>query len=134
MGKEITTTNEKFIIAFKTLDLLLHTTELSRQVNWNLSKNLDKLESFYKRYTKHQTELLNKFVLFDENNKIRTNENGEPRFAPQKRNEYLVALTELLECEETIDLLIIKFTDLPEVLSKGISLSHIAFMIDDETE
>jgi len=123
--------NIEIINAVKSISELLQLEDLPTRINWILSKNLRKLQSSDETYSKCEIELLNKYVLRDDENKIRQDENGNPKFAPKMKDEYMKRLNELVECEDTICVHVIKLSDLPEKLGKGVNLFNIDFMIDD---
>jgi hypothetical protein len=134
MGKEVTLKNIELIGAMQSINELLELDDLSTKVNYNLTKNYMKYEQSLKTYTKCEQELLNKYAIKDESGNFKIDENGEPKFAPNNRIEYFKKRDELLSVEDTIDILNIKISLLPEKIGKGKKLRNIMFMIDDDLE
>lgn len=122
--------NYELIGAMQSIGEMLQLEDLSTKVNYALNKNLMKIEQSLKVYTKCENELLDKYALKDENKNFII-ENNEPKFAPNNKKEYLTKREELLNCEETIDIMDFKLSALPDKIGKGIKLHNIMFMIDD---
>lgn len=124
--------NIEIIGAMQSIVELLQLETLSTKVNYNLTKNHIKLEQSLVTYTKCVNELLNKYAIKDESGKYIIDDNGNYKFAPNNKVEYISKHEELLNCEDTISILNIKLSDLPENIGKGSKLRSIMFMIEDE--
>jgi len=132
---EVTLTNIKIINAIQSIGEMLQLEDLSTKVNYNLNKNLMSFENALKTYNKCNKELLDKYAIKNEDGSLKIDENtNEIKFAPNNKKEYITKRDELLECEETVDILNIKLSSLPDNIGKGIKLYNIMFMIDDDTE
>lgn len=130
---EVILKNYEIIGAMQSIVEMLQLDTLSTKVNYNLTKNHMKLEQSLKAYTKCENELLNKYAVKDENEKFII-ENNEPKFDPNSKKEYLTKRDELLSCEDTIDILSVKLSALPENIGKGNKLRSIMFMIEDDAD
>lgn len=125
--------NVEILNAMNSTKILLQTEdkEFSVKARWNLMKNMKRYESLFKTYSEMEFELLKQYALKDESGNIKLDEKNEPKFAPNSKNEYLVKREELLNCENTVDLLTVNLSDLEGHVSNGEILYHLEFMIDD---
>lgn len=104
--------------------------ELPSKVNWAFMKNFKKLNSSYGDYDEVRKKLIADCV--------QKNDEGEPieinkkfKFIEGKENIFNEKVAELLNLEDTIDIHVIKLSELDGVKIKGNLLSLIEFMIDD---
>jgi len=130
---EVTLKNYEIIGGMQSINEMLQLDDLSTKVNYNLTKNHMRLEQSIKAYTKCEQELLDKYAIKDELGKFKI-DNGEPKFAPNNKTEYLLKRDELLNMEDTVEILNIKLSSLPENIGKGNKLRNIMFMIEDDLE
>jgi hypothetical protein len=128
---DVTLKNIEIVNAMQSIGELLLLEDLTTKVNWNLSKNFKKLQSSFKTFSECEQELLKKHALKNEDGSLKTDEDGEAKFAPKMKVEYFEKRSELLNCEDTIDILSIKLSDLPDKIGKGVNLLNLDFMIDD---
>lgn len=132
---EKTLTNIQIINAMQSIGEMLQLEDLSTKVNYNLNKNLMKLEDLLKTYNKCNKELLDKYAIKNEDGSYKTDEDtNEVKFAPNNKKEYITKRDELLSCEEQVDIHNIKLSSLPDNIGKGNKLYNIMFMIEDDTE
>lgn len=131
---KITLKNYEIINAVNSLKELLQLDNLSTKVNWNLSKNFKLLLNSHEIFNECEANLLNKYVLRDDENKIRQDENGNPKFSPKMHNEYLIEHNELLQCEDNVNILTIKLSDFPDNIGRGMNLFNLDFMIEQDNE
>jgi len=127
--------NIQIINAMRSIEDMLQLDDLSTKVNYNLNKNLMTLENALKTYNKCNKELLDKYAIKNEDGSLKIDENtNEIKFAPNNKKEYITKRDELLECEESVSILNIKLSTLPDNIGKGNKLYNLMFMIEDDTE
>lgn len=108
---------------------LMQVKDLDIKVSWNIMKNVEKLENVVKRYSTLEKELVEKYALKDDDGNIKLDDNNQPKFPP--RTEFYKKQNELLECEETIDVNVIKLSDLNGSGLSPATLYNFKFMIDE---
>jgi len=107
--------------------------ELPVKVGWNLTKNMKKFESAWKSFVEFESELVNKYALKDETGKIKYDDNGQPKFAPVNKDKFNKEHNDLYMCENTLDILKIKYSDLEESKIKSSLLFDLNYMIEDDS-
>lgn len=118
------------IEAFKELVAI----KLPTKVSWNVTKNVKKIESSFKDYLECENEILKKYALTDENGNLRLDEQNQPKFPPNNIDKYNKERNELLQCEDTIDILTINLSDLEGKNISAATLLNLEFMIIEDTE
>jgi hypothetical protein len=134
---EVKLKNIEVINAMNSTKILLQTEDkdFSVKARWNLMKNMKKYESIFKTYSESEIEYVSRYAMKDVDGKFISEEGtNEPKFTPSNKNEYLSKRDELLECENTIDILKVKLSDLEGHVKNGEILYHLEFMIDDSEE
>ena len=132
---DVSLKNIEIINAMQSIGEMLQLEDLSTKVNYNLNKNLMKLEDLLKTYNKCNKELLDKYAIKNEDGSLKIDEDtNEVKFAPNNKKEYITKRDELLSCEEQVDIHNIKLSSLPDNIGKGDKLYNLMFMIDDDTE
>ena len=107
---------------------------LPTKTSWNISKNMKKLEGWYKTFSDCEMKLVNELAVKGEDGKIKYDDENQPKFAPKNREEFIKRRNELLNCEDEIDFLKINLSDLEKVNVKASTLFNLDFMITDDTE
>lgn len=137
---EIKLTNIEVINAFNSISELARL-ELPIKTGWNISKNIKKLESVFNTYTECQRELIKKYAIKDTKGEIKIDENNQYKIVPKFISKFNEDQNELLSCDNTIDILTIKLSDLCKEDKDGNSkelsssvLLYLGFMIEDDTE
>lgn len=121
--------NIEIINAIKSLKELMQVKLSNIKVSWNIMRNYESLENVFNRYSKLESDLVDKYALKDDEGKVRFDENNLPKFPP--RTEFYEKQKELLECEETINIIQIKLSDLENSGLSPIDLLNLKFMIDE---
>jgi hypothetical protein len=137
---EVILNNAEVLNAFISMHNILQLKGLPIKTFWNISKNIKKIEKIYTTYIECENKLVKQYALKDEQGNICLhNENsinglkGDPEFAPTMKAEYLIKRNELLACENNLDILTIKLSELDgrdDIV--GADLYNIMFMIDDD--
>lgn len=137
---EVTLKNIEVISAFNSVGELLNL-ELPIKTGWNITKNVKKLESLFNTYTECQRELIKKYAIKDEKGEVRIDENNKYKIVPKFISKFNEDQSELLNCDNTIDILKIKLSDLCKEDKDGNAkelatsvLLHLGFMIEDDVE
>lgn len=128
---EIKLKNYEIINAYKTIGELMEE-KLPTKVQWNITKNLKKITVAFHNYLEFEQELIRKYALKDDHNKIKLDDNNQPMFPPKNQNEYITERNELLNCEDVLDITMINLSELQNVNLKGTTLLALEFMIKDD--
>lgn len=104
------------------------------KVSWNVTKNIKKFEVSMKTYIECETELVKKYASKNDDGTIRFDENKQPNFSPNNKEKFKKEQSELLLCEDTLDLLTINLSDLDGKDIKPSTLLNLEFMIVDDSE
>jgi hypothetical protein len=108
--------------------------DFSVKAKWNLMKNMKKFESAYKIYSELDFALIKQYAIKDENGELKLDENNQPKFPPNNQKEYYTKREEVLSLDNTIDILLVKLSDLENHVPNGEILYHLEFMIEDDSE
>jgi hypothetical protein len=132
MGKEVTLKNYELITISQSMGEFM---QLSLPVNigWNLKKNMRKLESALKDFAEAEQELVYKYALKIDD-KVQYEDNGQPKIYPANQTIFKTNHTELLNCDNPVDILPIKLSELMGINVKASLLFNLEFMIDDDIE
>jgi hypothetical protein len=134
----ITLNNMQIISAMESAsDLLM--INLPIKTSWNITKNVKKFESAYKLYNECKDKIIQKYGVKDEDGKIKVDENNQIKIFPKYVEQCGKELEELNLCENEVDILTIKLSDLQDEDNKNkikpATLFNLYFMIeDDETD
>jgi hypothetical protein len=131
---EKTLRNIEVLNTIQSLKNILQVKDLSMKTNWNLVKNMKKLENILNMYIEREKELVNEYALKDEDLKIRFDDNKEPKFATKMKSEYLHKRDELLGCENVMDFLTVKLSSLESHGIAGADIFNIEFMIENDLD
>lgn len=130
---EIKLKNYETISAINAIKELMDS-KLPSKVSWNLSKNFRKLNETIEDFNSCEQKLVRQYAVKDSNGEIKLDERQQftitSEFVPifnKERNEYL-------NCEDTMDIHIIKLSDLVNVEVSPTALYSLDFMIEDDTE
>lgn len=126
---QITLKNIEIITAFNSAKDLMNVKDVPVKVSWNITKNIKKIEKAFKVYAELEQKLIQEYALKDDEGAIKVDENNQPKFPP--RSEYYVKQSELLDCEETFELLTIKLEDLEKCSLSPATLYSLDFMIEE---
>ena len=131
---EINLKNHEVLNAMQSIKQLLQVedTKFPVKTRWNLMKNMKKFESVYKTFSEMEFNLLKQYALKDGDNEIVLDEQNNPKFSPKSKTEYLLKHTELLNCENQVDLLSVDLSDLEGFVPQGEILYHLEFMINED--
>jgi len=131
---QITLKNIEIINAIQSIGELIDLV-LPFQTSWDITKNAKKIESIFKIYAECEQNLIQKYAIKDENGGVRTDEHNQYKIAPKLVTEFNDKRNELLNCENEIDIKIIKFTDLIDEENKNkikpAALYNLYFMIEE---
>jgi len=109
-------------ITLKNIDILnklealkeLAQTRMPGKPSWNITKNIKKIEALFKTYVDCEKNLIEQYATKDKNGNVEYDENNQPKFTSENLEKYKKCRQELLECEETIDIIQVKISDLFE--------------------
>lgn len=135
-------------VTLKNIDVLnklealkeLSQTKMPGKPSWNITKNIKKIEGLLKTYFDCEKNLIQQYAIKDENGNVKFDENNQPEFTHENFEVYKKCRQELLECEDTIDIIQIKLSDLfgdediKPAIKPAIFLTLDFMFIDDETE
>jgi hypothetical protein len=107
---------------------------LPMKTSWNITKNIKKFEASIRTYSECEYELVKRYAIKDENGNVKFDDKGQPKFPPNNLEKYYKERQELLDCEDTLDILNIKLSDLENVDIKPATLMNLDFMIVDDSE
>lgn len=103
---------------------------------WDIKRNMKKLELEIKTFSECENDLVQKYAIKDEELNVKTDENGQPKFAPNNQDKFKKEQTELLNCSCELDLKKIKCSSIKTKLKdKGIKpsiLFDLDFLIEDD--
>lgn len=105
-----------------------------KDVGWNLTKNMRKLDTSWKSFSEYEQELVKKYAIKDANSNVKYDDKGQPKFAPANEDKFKSLHTELLNCENEIEILTIKYSDIQDFKIKPILLFALDFMIEDDSK
>ncbi len=109
--------------------------DLSITTSWNITKNTKKLESLFKTYAECEGKIIEKYAIKDENNQVKIDKDNQYKIAPKFINIFNKERNELLNCENEIDISMIKVSDLIDEENKNkikpAILISLYFMIED---
>ena len=118
--------------------------KLPSNVSWNLTKNMKKLIPAFNDFDEAEKKLIEEYAVKDDKGNIKFV--GENQFKINriekrlgqiiegKEDEFINKKNELMQFEDTIDIHMIKFSDLSKVEVKGTTLFSLEFLIDDDEE
>ena len=109
--------------------------DLSITTSWNITKNTKKLESLFKTYAEYEGKIIEKYAIKDENNQVKIDKDNQYKIAPKFINIFNKERNELLNCENEVDISMIKVSDLIDEENKNkikpAILISLYFMIED---
>ena len=105
--------------------------ELPVKTGWILTKNMKNFEAVLKSIAEFEQELVKKYALIDEDENIRYDENGQPKIAPANKESFSREHSELLMCENTVEIIKIKYLDIEDCKIKSSLLFDLDFMFED---
>ena len=111
MGKEVVLKNYEIINISQSLGEFMQLS-LPMNMSWNLKKNMGKISNIIKDFSEVEQELVSKYALKIDD-KIQYDEaNGQPKIYPANQGIFKTEHTELLNCENQVDILPIKYSEL----------------------
>jgi hypothetical protein len=108
--------------------------KLPVKAGWNLSKNMKKIEPLLKLYYECENKLVEQYAIKDESGKVKIFDNNQYRIAPAHIKTFNQERNDLLNCENTIDILKVKLSDLDGRDIEPNLLFILEAMIEDDTE
>lgn len=126
---QITLKNIQIINAFNSASEIMQVKGVPIKTSWNITKNIKKIEKAFKIYAELEQKLIQEYALKDDDGKIKVDNNNQPKFPP--RSEYYSKQAELLECEDTFELMAIKIDDLESCNISPATLYNLEFMIEE---
>ena len=131
---QITLKNIDVINAIQSIGVLADL-DLSIKTSWNITKNTKKLESLFKTYVEYEGKIIEKYAIKDENNQVKIDKDNQYKIAPKFINIFNKERNELLNCENEVDISMIKVSDLIDEENKNkikpAILISLYFMIED---
>ncbi|WP_455717723.1 hypothetical protein [Anaerosporobacter sp.] len=123
--------NQMVLSAINSLSDLM-AEKLPSKISWNLNKNFRILSDHLKDYTECELTLIKRCAFKDSNGEVKFNEQQRFEIMPEYIDEYNKEMKDLLNCEDEIEIHVIKLSDLEKVDVSGKTLYNIEFMIDDK--
>jgi hypothetical protein len=108
--------------------------KLPTKASWNIMKNIKKFDASIKTFWEAENKLVNEYTIKDEQGNIRFGDDKMPMYAPNNKQKYLKEHQELLNCDDELDMLTIKLSELDNKDIKPATLLQLEFMIEDDTE
>lgn len=131
---QIKLTNIEILNAIQSIGSLTDL-DLSITTSWNITKNTKKLESLFKTYAEYEGKIIEKYAIKDENNQVKIDKDNQYKIAPKFINIFNKERNELLNCENEVDISMIKVSDLIDEENKNkikpAILISLYFMIED---
>lgn len=124
--------NYQIVSAMESIQELMRE-RLSTKVSWNLTKNLRKLSESMSDITDVEQKLVLQYGVKDENGSV-ISEDGRFQLKEDCAEEFTKQRVELFNCENEIDIHMIKLSDLSRVEVSGDVLLALEFMIEDDLE
>lgn len=112
----------------------LMSSKLPSKVSWNLSKNFRKLNETIKDFNDCEQRLVKQYAIKDITGEIKLDERQQFTIMPEFVSIFNKERNEYLNCEDTMDIHIIKLSDLSSIEVSPTALYGLDFMIDDDTE
>jgi hypothetical protein len=128
---DTTLKNYEIINAYESIKSLLSIKGFSTKLNYNLNKNLIKLEPSYKTYVASEQLLIDKYALKNEDGSFKLDKNKQPEFDSNSLKKYMLEREELLNYEDNITLFKLSLSSFPDNIGEGIILRGIMFLIDE---
>lgn len=126
---EITLNNTEIINAFNSANELMQCKDLPVKISWDIAKNMKQINDAFNTYLKVEKELIKEYAIKDDNGGVKLDNNNQPKFPP--RSEYYSKRNELLECENTLKMIIIKLDNLGGCNISPATLYNLGFMIEE---
>ena len=130
---EIKLKNYETISAINAMQEIM-SSKLSSKVSWHLSKNFRRLNETIKDFNECEQRLLEQYAIKDSNGEIKLDERRQFNIPTEHISEFNEKRNELLNCDDAVDVHIIKLSDLANVEVSPTTLFGLAFMIDDDAE
>lgn len=130
---EIKLKNYETISAINAIQELMGS-KLPSKVSWNLSKNFRKFNETIKDFNECEQRLINQYAIKDSTGEIKLDERQQFTIMPEFVSIFNKERNEYLNCEDTMDIHIIKLSDLSSIEVSPTALYGLDFMIDDDTE
>lgn len=130
---EVKLKNYETISAINAIQELM-SLKLPSNISWNLSKNFRKLNEIIKDFNACEQRLLKQYAIKDENGGIKLDERQQFTIIPKFISIFNKERNEYLNCEDTIDIHIIKLSDLANIEISPTAFYGLDFMIEDDTE
>lgn len=129
---KVTLSNEKIVNMTGVLGAV-NNTQLPIKIAYAISKNINKIENELKAYNIEKAKLIDKYAEKDEEDKLKTDEQGNVNIKEEYREDWNRDITELLSIENEIDIHMIQLEDLlnSDYSISPAELSVIDFMIND---
>jgi hypothetical protein len=105
--------------------------KLPFKASWNISKNVRKFDEALKNYWEFENKLANEYAIKDDKG-LKFGEDGFLMFPPNNKDKYNKEHSELLNCEDTIDILPINSSDFTGTEIEPSLLLKLDFMISDD--
>lgn len=130
---EIKLKNYETISAINAIQELM-SSKLPSKVSWNLSKNFRKLNETISDFNECEKSLIKQYAIKDSTGEIKLDERQQFAIIPEHISKFNKERNELLNCDDTIDIHIIKLSDLANVEVSPTAFYGLEFMIEDDTE
>lgn len=124
--------NYQIVSAMEAIQKLMQE-KLSTKVSWNLTKNFRKLSEPMADITAIEQKLVQQYGVKDEDGSVVSN-NGSFKLKDEYVEEFNKQRVELFNCENEIDIHMIKLSDLSKSELSGEVLLALEFMIEDDIE
>jgi hypothetical protein len=126
---EITLKNYEIINAYNSASELMKVKNLPIKASWNITKNIKTIELIFQSFVTLEQNLIKEYAIKDDNGNIKSDDNNQPKFPPH--SEYFTKHAELVACENVLDILTVKLSDLEKCDISPSILYNFTFMIDD---
>lgn len=105
--------------------------KLPVKAGWNLTKNMKKIESIIKTYSECENNLVQQYAIKDETGKVKIFEENQFKIVTENITIFNQERNDLLNCDNIIDILQIKYSELEGREIEPNLLFTLEFMIDD---
>lgn len=129
---EVKLKNYQIVSAMESIQNLMKE-KLPTNVSWNLTKNFRKLSEPMADITAVEQKLVQQYGAKDENGTVISNE-GSFKLKEECVEEFAKQRVELFNCENELDIHMIKLSDLSKSELSGDVLLALEFMIEDDLE
>lgn len=129
--------NIEIATAFQSLGGLTNL-DLPIKTSFSIARNTKKIESAFKIFSECENQLIKKYAIKNESGEIKIDENYQYRIEPKFVDKFKSERNELFNCDNKIDIFMIKSSDLQDEENKNkikpATLLSLYFMIDEDEE